>query len=139
MKKGISILLLPLMIAAMLHISIAIHYCGSRIAATKVSLTQTLAHCCMESCEKEFSLSGSAISNHCCDDFVAFSQIDAKYSASYYYFPDYFQCNFQILGFPTETAFYSSAFLSSGYVSESPPGVLMSTHVDLSGICVFRI
>jgi len=127
------------MIASVLHFSVATHYCGGQLAASKVSLTGKLASCGMESCEMKFPLQGTHFANHCCDDFVAFFEIDGNYTPSFSFIPDSYQYNFQILCIPAESPVYSCGVVKSLYTTESPPGVLMSTHVDLSDICVFRI
>jgi hypothetical protein len=139
MRKGTSIVLVVLMFASMLHFSVATHYCGGQLAASKVSLTGKLASCGMESCEMKLPLPGTHFTNHCCDDFVTFFKTDSNYSPSFSFIPDSYQYNFQISCIPAESPVYSSAVVKPLYTTESPPGVLMSTHVDLSDICVFRI
>jgi len=138
-KKGISISLVLLMIAAMLHFSVAIHYCGGQIAASKVSLTGKLANCGMESQEKELPLPGINFSNHCCDDVVTSCGIDNNYLPSFSFVPESYNYNFQVLAVPAGLSDNSCTDLIPFYTNVSPPGVLMSTSVDLSDICTFRI
>jgi len=139
MKKGTSISLALLMIAAMFHFSVATHFCGGKLASSKVSLTGKLANCGMEDTDMQVLLSGINFSKHCCDDVVTYYGIDSNYIPSFSYFPESFQHNFQIFSIPAENPPYSVAVLSSHYINLCPPGALMSTCVDLSGICVFRI
>ena len=139
MKKVFSISLVLLMIAAMLHFSVAIHYCGGKDVASKVSLTGELANCGMEDSENELPLPGTNFANHCCDDVVTFCGIDSNYTPSFSVVPDSYQYNFQVFSIPTGSSVYSIAVLKSLYTNVSPPGALMSTSVDLSDICVFRI
>src|SRR5665647_2340334 len=77
MKKGISILLVVLMLAAMLHLSVAIHYCDGKVAASTVSLSGKLAICGMECSEKGLPLPGTNFTKHCCDNIVTFCGIDS--------------------------------------------------------------
>jgi hypothetical protein len=127
------------MIASMFHFSVATHYCGGQLADSKVSVTGKLASCGMEGCEMTIPLQGTNFTNHCCDDFVTFCKIDCNYTPSSTVVPDSYQFNFQIFFIPAESPVYSSEILKSPNANESPPGVLLSTQVDLTDICVFRI
>ena len=139
MKKGISISLVLLMITAILNFSVASHYCSGKLAASKVSMTGKLANCGMEDSEKQVPLPGTHFSNHCCDDVVAFLGISSNYTPSFSFIPDPFKNNFQIIGIPLGYNVHSTDFLRSYSANESPPPASMSTNVDLSDICVFRI
>jgi hypothetical protein len=139
MKKGFSISLVVLMLAAMLHISVAKHYCGGKETSSKVSLTGKLANCGMEGSEKKLPLPGTNYSKHCCDDLITYCGIDSNYTPSFSFVPESIQYNFQIFSIPADNPIYSIALLTSHYTNGYPPGGLMSTNVDLSDICVFRI
>jgi hypothetical protein len=139
MKKVFSISLSLLMVAAMLHISVAMHYCGGKEVATTVSLSGKLASCGMECSEEELPLTGTYFNKQCCADIVTTFGIDNHYTPTYSFIPESFQYNFQVLAIPVELSAKSQTDLNLLYTSVSPPGVLMSTKVDLSNICVFRI
>ena len=139
MKKSLSVSLVLLMLAAMLHISVATHYCCGKIAASKVSITGKLADCGMEGSKKELPLSGTYFTKHCCDDAVTFCGTDSNYLPSFSFIPETGQYNFQVFAIPVRFSYNSCIVLNSLYTSVSPPDELMSTSVDLSGICVFRI
>jgi hypothetical protein len=139
MKKGVSIAMVLLILTAMLNLSVATHYCGGKLVASKVSLTGKLANCGMESSEKRLPLSGTNFTNHCCDDVITSCGTSSNYTPSFPFIPDSYQYNFNIFCLPTGTSVSHSAVLRSFYTSTSPPGELMSTNVDLSDICVFRI
>jgi hypothetical protein len=138
MKKVISISLVIMMIAAMLHLSVAIHYCSGKIAASKVSLTGRLANCGMEGSEKELLLPGISFSKHCCDDLISTCGTDCNFVPSFSFIPESYNYNFQVLA--VLAGFTNNSFpnLISLYTNVNPPGVVMSTNVDLSDICVFR-
>ena len=138
MKKVISISLVLFMIAAMLHFSVAVHYCGGEIASSKVSLTGKLANCGMEGLEKEFPISGTSLSKHCCDDVVTTCGLDFNYLPSLSFIPESYKYNFQVFTVPAVLSDNSCTDLIPFYTNVNPPGVLMSTNVDLSDICVFR-
>ena len=139
MKKGVSISLVLLLLTAMLNISVATHYCGGKVAASKVSLTGKLANCGMEGTGRELPLSGTYFTKHCCEDVVTSYGTDSNYSPSVFNVKDTYQDNFQIFGITTGTPAHSIAVLESLSNNGSPPGLVLSTHVDLSYICVFRI
>ncbi len=139
MKKVFSISLSLLMVVTMLHISVAMHYCEGKGATTMVSLSGKLASCCMTCSEEEIPLQGTNFTNHCCDDAVTFCGISSNYTPTYSFVPESYQYNFQVLAIPVALSAKSQTDTYLLYSNVSPPGALMSTHVDLSSICVFRI
>jgi hypothetical protein len=139
MKKAFSIFLSLLMVVAMFHFTVATHYCGGTVAASTVSLSGKLATCGMECPEKGLPLSGTNFTKHCCDDIVTFCGIDSNYTPSFSFVSESYQYNFQVFSISTGSPVYSIAVLKSLYINVSPPGALMSTNVDLSDICIFRI
>jgi uncharacterized protein (UPF0333 family) len=140
MKKLISISLSLLMLVALLHLSIATHYCGGKETAAKISLTGKLADCGMENSEKELPIhSGTNLKNHCCSNVVTVCGTDSNWTPSYPFVSEHYQYNFQVLAIPADLSVNTCTDQILSYQNVSPPGVLMSTSVDLSGICVFRI
>jgi hypothetical protein len=139
MKKGFSILVSLLMLAAPLHFSVATHYCEGKEVASKVSLSCRLASCGMKCSEMELPLSGTNFTRHCCDDVVTFCGTDNNYAPSYSFVPESYQYNFHVPAIPVRFSFSSWEALIPLYRNISPPGALMSTNVDLTDICIFRI
>jgi hypothetical protein len=139
MKRGISIVLILLMLAAMFHITVAIHFCGGEVAASLISLSGKLASCGMEGQGRELPLSGTYFTKHCCEDVVTSYGTDRNYTPSFSFISDSCQHNFQFFSIPTGYPAYTPAVLKSQYTDPSPPGALMSNNVDLAGICIFRI
>jgi hypothetical protein len=139
MKKLFSIFLSLLMVAAMLHISVAMHYCEGKEVASTVSLSGKLASCGMTCSEEKIPLQGTNFTKHCCDDIVTVCGISTNYTPTYSFIPESYQYNYQVLAIPVELSAKSETEFNTLYTNESPPGVLMSTNVDLSDICVFRI
>lgn len=139
MKKVVSISLVVLILAAMLHISVATHYCYGKEISSIVSLTGKLAGCGMETSENKLPLPGTIFTKHCCDDLVTFCGIDNTYTPSFSFIPESFQYNFQIFDLRVGLSVNPRSDFIHFYTNISPPGGLMSTNVDLSNICVFRI
>jgi hypothetical protein len=139
MKKGFSIFLSILMLATILRLSVATHYCGGKQAASRVSIAGKLAGCGMEVSENEIPLAGTSLTNHCCENVITFYKISSNYAPSFFSVPESFQYNFQLLIPRVKLSVRSYTGINPLYSNISPTGVLMSTNVDLSGICVFRI
>jgi hypothetical protein len=139
MKKIISITLTLLILAAVLHFSVATHYCGGTIAATRVSLTGKLATCGMENDKIELPLTGTYYTSHCCDNVVVFCGIYNNYFPSFSFVPESYQNLFKVFSIPAELTFQSIASLKTFYTSVSPPGEPFHNSVELSDICILRI
>jgi len=139
MKKVFSISLVALMLTAMLHLTVATHYCGGELATSKISLSGKLASCGMERAEESCPMQGNQMKSHCCDDVVTLYSIDNNYAPSYLVLPETSKDNLQIFGIPAVLAIYSHSVLKFLNTDVSPPGALMFTDVNLSDICVFRI
>jgi hypothetical protein len=139
MKKLISISLTCLMLAAMLHLSVATHFCGGKIAASKISLSGKLASCGMEDDEKDLPQTGSNLTKHCCDNVLVYYGINSIYFPTFSSFPESYQLHFQVFNPLIGSNLHSFASLETIYTSVSPPDISVSNNVDLSDICVFRI
>lgn len=139
MKKGVSIFLSLLMLVAILHLSVATHYCEGKEVAKVVSLSGKLASCGMKCSEDETPSPGINFTRHCCDNTLTFCGISSNYSPTYSFVPESFQYNFQVLATPVALSVNSYTDLIPLFTNISPPDELMSTNVDLSDICVYRI
>jgi hypothetical protein len=140
-KKVFSILALILLLAVMLHISVARHYCGGELAASKISLSGGLASCGMEGTEEScpHDPPGNHLKSNCCDDVVTLYGFDNTYISGNTLVSKSFRFTYQILVLHICGAVQKPDPGTLFYSDVSPPGFLMSTDVDLSDICVFRI
>lgn len=127
------------MLTAMLNLTVATHYCGGNVAAIKVSISVKPATCGMEDQEKDYPLTSTFLTTHCCDDVLTSYTIDDNYTPSFSVFPELLQNNLQIFSLPDGLTVLSTDILKSFYTNVRPPGAFMSTDVDLSCICVFLI
>lgn len=139
MKKVISISLIFLVLTAMLHLSVATHYCSGKIAASKISLSGKLASCGMEDNDKDLPLTGAHFASHCCDNVLVFYGINSIYFPSFSFVPESYHHNSQAYNSPVGLIHNSLAFIKSICTNESPPDPPVSNNVDLSEICIFRI
>ncbi|MCJ7448793.1 MAG: hypothetical protein MUO72_13985 [Bacteroidales bacterium] len=141
MKTIISIPLIILILFSGISVKFATHFCGGKIAGSKISISGKLASCGMEDDHKGNSLPifGTQLSQHCCDDVVTYLGIDTDFTPSFYTVPEYYRVNVKILNVPAGFPLDSSVALSTFCTDASPPCALKFTSVDLSDICVFRI
>lgn len=137
-KKVLSISTTILILTAMLHISVATHYCGGMMASSKVSLSGKLASCGMENKDIQVPVSGTMISSLCCENVVRFYGVSGNYFPSFNIAPEYFQYHLQTFEIP-EFLFRNTTASLINPTSESPPFLANSSHVDLSDICILRI
>ena len=139
MKKFISISLTFLLFTAIFHFSIATHYCGETIAATKISLSGKLASCGMENDEDNTPLSGTYFVSHCCENHLTFCSVTSNYQPTFSYVPEVYRDHFKILSLPEGSTLQSAVLENPICTNISPPGESASNHVDLCIICVYRI
>jgi hypothetical protein len=139
MKKALSISLSILMLSAILHFSVATHYCGGKIAASVISFTGKEASCGMETGEMDNFPAATSLRRHCCDNVLVVYGITANYFPSFSYVTESYQNYFQALSLPASYVVQSLPVFKSIYTNVSPPYAFLSTNVDLSNICVFRI
>lgn len=128
-----------LVLVTLFHFSVAIHFCGGEIAGKKISLAGKLASCGMEGTEDSCPLPGDHFKTHCCDDRVNFYGIDNIYSPTYSILPDIFKIGFDISARPVISFSFDLRQSGVSYTDLSPPDNVLSSAVDLSEICVFRI
>jgi hypothetical protein len=139
MKKVISISLTLLMLVALLHFSVATHYCMGKIAASKISLSGRLAKCGMENDENQLPLTGLIFTSHCCDNLIVFCGTNGNYFPSFSNIPESYNDGFQTFCVPSSTTFCSVALFKPINTNVNPPGESAPNNVDLTSICVFRI
>jgi hypothetical protein len=140
-KKVFSILTVIMLITAMFHISVARHYCGGELAASKISLSGGLASCGMEGTEEScpYDFPGDHLKSHCCDDVVTFFNVNNIYTQSKTVISETYRFTSHVLEMPISFVVQSNYSNSRIFSDVSPPDSLMSTAVDLTDICVFRI
>lgn len=139
MKKFISISITLLLLTAMLHLSVATHYCGGKIASSKISISGKLATCGMEADQKVIPQTGSILASHCCENVLVFYGINSTFFPTYSFVQATYQQHFQVFSVPADLNPNSIAFIKSNSINASPPGASACNSVDISNICVLRI
>ena len=139
MKKLISIPLLVLILFSGININIASHYCGGRLAGTKVSLTGEPATCGMEENPVTDTPYG-AITKHCCDNVISSFSFGVNYAPSANLFiPDNGPELHSFYIAPQDPFNYHGNLLSNLYCIIRPPGSFIPNDVEQQSICIFRI
>jgi hypothetical protein len=138
-KKVISIVFAVCVLFSGVHLTVSTHYCGGKLADKAVSLTGRIATCGMEGCENKCPVHGSQLDATCCQTDIYMYSVDNHYTPASSLYTCPFHDNLQVSGIYTVTSVYDAENVNPTYKNEYPPGVLLSTQVDLCEICVFRI
>jgi hypothetical protein len=139
MKKLVSISLGLFMLLASMHLTVATHFCGERIAATRVSFTGHLASCGMESDEATIPSSETNFAAHCCDNEISVYAVDNNFAPSEFHAPEIPQSIQHEFYVPAGVSFEHKYLTSLGLTNASPPRNFSANAVSTAGICVFRI
>lgn len=141
MKKFLSILTVMLVVAAMLHISVARHYCGGKLVASRISLSGEPATCGMEGEEGNcgHDHNGDQIKSHCCDDVIISYSIDNNYTSAFKTLAGFQLMKFQTPVIPSEKPVKIAFIVNRFWSDVSPPGECLTSSVELPKIRVFRI
>lgn len=139
MKKLFSISFTLLILLSGMHFSIATHYCGDEIAATKASFTGELATCGMEGPSDQHSTPGNQIENHCCDNSISVFAVDQNYAPSFTEFTSFAQTLLQVFIVPVNPEIHSLTAINLNSTDSSPPENILVHAVSLPKICVFLI
>jgi hypothetical protein len=139
MKKFFSILFALALLLSGMRITIAEHYCGGSLVASKTSFSGKLATCGMENNENSCPLQGQKLSKHCCENrlytagttniFMAPRSMPEKSNRN----------NLILYFFTTYNLSQINLYISSLYTDFNPPGKFIPDAVSPEKICVFRI
>ena len=139
MKKFLSISFAFLILLSGMHFTIATHYCGGEIAASKVSFSGELASCGMEGAHDQCPSTGSHIGSNCCKDKVSVFAVDNNYTPSISEFKVFAQPVIPVFDIPVSFQIDNISALNLICTNLSPPGSFQVSDVSLPAICVFRI
>jgi hypothetical protein len=139
MKKWASIFIALLILLAGMHITVAAHFCGGEIAATRLSISGIPASCGMESDNNIPHADDVLLKILCCENEYTVYRVGDDYSPS--------EFNFKLVKLNSDlhpmTSFVSaplSCFISPNiHTNYSPPHNLSVHAVRITEICVFRL
>jgi hypothetical protein len=139
MKKFLSISFSLLILLSGMHFTVATHYCGGKIAASKVSFSGGLASCGMENPVGQCPSTGTHLASDCCHNKVSAFVVDNNYAPSFSEFKAFSQPSLQIFNIPASLNAQSLSVLNFLNTNVHPPGNYLVSEVRLPDICVFRI
>jgi hypothetical protein len=139
MRKLFSILFAVFILLTGMHFTVASHFCGERVAATKVSLTGKMASCGMESDLKTNTSLKTSLTAHCCDNDISVYSVDNNYMPSVFHFKEVAQPIIHEFYIPGGFSFRKDSALLTNPINVSPPYHYLSSAVCMADICVFRI
>jgi len=136
MKKGVSILLIFIILATGMHPFLSAHLCSGQVAAIKVSFSGEKATCGMPQEAPPDSL-GPSIQSDCCKDVLAEFSLPSKFVVPEFDYLKIFQ-GFLIFFFSSDRVI--SPITSSGEIMafSSPPESILKTCINLAFLCVLR-
>jgi hypothetical protein len=139
MKRLISIPILVLILFSGININIASHYCGGKLAATKLSFSGELASCGMEE-HSALNIPNGSISRHCCDNVVTSISVALNYAPSVIIcLPDNGPELNHLYIVPGNLYKIQENLLPGSYYITRPPGGFNPYDVEQQTICIFRI
>lgn len=141
MKKGLSILLIVVVLLSSLHFTVATHLCGGKRAAIKAGLEGTTATCGME---KDNSKSCSnhntgVLANDCCKNSSVVLSVDNYNGSSPLQLQKVTLAILQVFLVPVLHTFQLSSLNPVILKNEGLSQSLVSLSGRLAFICVFRI
>jgi len=139
MKKLLSISFALLILLSGMHFTIATHYCGGNLAASKVSFSGEIASCGMEGLVDKCSIPGNQLDSNCCHNKVSVFEVDHNYAPSFTVFKIFSPDLLQVFAIPTCLQIHSLTVVNLIYTNVSPPGNFLANDVSLPKICVFLI
>lgn len=127
------------MLLSGMNLTVATHFCGNHLAASKVSFSGKLATCGMEEEPSECTTTGIHSDMDCCANHVSHLAVDHNYSPSFFAFKYFGHQLIQVFAVPQSLTNYSYTALNIIRTNASPPGIIQASDVSLPDICVFRI
>lgn len=138
MKKVFTIAVALLLILSGMHITIATHYCGGELAATRVSVIGELASCGMAH-DEESNSSETIFKSNCCENETDVYAVDENYSTAEFHFKKIAPVILQLYYIPEGFTYHLNILHATFLANASPPDNFMANTVSMAEICVFRI
>ena len=139
MKKLLSISFAFLILLSGMHFTIATHYCGGELSASKVSFSGELASCGMENEVDQCKSPGIHPVSNCCHNKVSVLAVDHNFAPASTFFKSFSPNLLQVFEVPACIQLYSLTAVNLLYSDVSPPGNQLISAVSLPKICVFLI
>jgi hypothetical protein len=138
MRKLFSIIFALFILLTGMHFTVASHFCGGKVAATKVSLTGKMASCGMESDLKTNTPLKTSLTSHCCDNDISVYSVDNNYMPSVFHFKEVAKPILHVFYIPGGFYFHADFPLLTNLINVSPPYQYLASAVCMADICLFR-
>jgi hypothetical protein len=138
MKKVFTIIFSVIILAAGANLSFAIHTCHAHLSGYKLSLTDELAGCGMESDNSPVPTEG-ALKSDCCRDRVSHLRVDENFNPSFSTINDLVRDLTQVFTVPATVPLPSEILSYQTIAHTGPPDGFYASSVRLASICIFRI
>jgi len=138
MKKILTTTFALLFLLSGMHLSLASHYCGGALAATRWSFNEAKATCGMEK-PGESGLAGILIHEACCQDAFTQCTVDNQYNFQTFSPKSLISQQIRHFAVPASPLFKSQTPVNQLYACVLPPGDVQPSHVYQEDICVFLI
>ena len=122
-----------------MHFTIATHYCGGELAASKGSFSGELASCGMEDPDDKCATKGNHFDSNCCRNKVSAFSVDNNFAPSFAEFTSFAQHILQVYIVPAHIKVHSLTTINLIDTSVRPPSNFLLHAVSLPKICVFLI
>jgi hypothetical protein len=139
MKKYLAIPVALLILLSGMNMNFAIHYCGGKIADSKISLTGKKAICGMESDNKTNSSTHDNFSSECCKDDLLVYSVEKTYSPLVFHLKEITWDVLQEFSIPKGLISDLLYNLFRNHANVSLPGTYSASAVSMANICVFLI
>jgi len=139
MKKLLSISFAFLILLSGMHFTIATHYCGGELSASKVSFSGKLASCGMENEADQCKSAGIHPVSNCCHNKVSVLAVDHNYTPAFNFFKSFASNLLQVYEVPACIQIHSLSAVNLLCSDVSPPVNFLVSAVSLPKICVFLI
>jgi len=139
MKKFLSISFSLLILLSGMHFTVSTHFCGGKIAASKVSFSGEMASCGMESSVDQCASGGTHLASNCCHNKISAFVVDNNYAPSFSDFRSFSQPVLRVFNIPASYNAQLLSVLNPLNTNVHPPGNYLASDVSLPDICVFRI
>lgn len=138
MKNILTIVLASFILISGMHLSIARHICGGELAEVKVSFSDAVAACGMESDANTCATHEKATSN-CCRNEITRLSVDDYFGASPMQLKDVTQPVMVLFFLPIIQSLYSVESDVQAFADVGTQTNIVVHEVNLPKICVFRI
>lgn len=137
MRKLLTIIVTILFLSGIMHLTVAIHYCGGEISETRISVNGKMASCGMH--HENTTSSEASVSLRCCDDETMVYKFDDEYAPSVLkpVTPGMQNVSLQP---PAGFSFHYLSFFSPGdYIDSGPQNISCPNSVSIERICSYLI